>query len=72
MRTWKLKELQNVNQTLREKDRIIKCIAKFIDKLILLSERLDAIEKSNSNKIIEREFLFSLKVNIPTIGFNSA
>jgi hypothetical protein len=39
------------------------------DKLILLSERLDAFEKLNSNKIIEREFLFSLKVNIPTIGF---
>ena len=39
------------------------------DKLILLSERLDAFEKSNSNKIIEREFLFSLKGNIPTIGF---
>ncbi len=41
------------------------------DKLILLSERLDAFEKSNSNKIIEREFLFSLKGNIPTIGFKS-
>ena len=44
-------------------------LRKLSDKLILLSERLDAFEKSNSNKIIEREFLFSLKGNIHTIGF---
>ena len=40
VRTWKLKELQNVNQTIREKDRIKKMLLRNLsDKLILLSER---------------------------------
>ena len=44
----KIEELQDVNQTLREKDKMKEdVIANLSDKLILLSERLDAIEKFN-------------------------
>ena len=45
----KIEELQDVNQALREKDKMKEdVIADLSDKLILLSERLDAVEKSNS------------------------
>ena len=42
----KIEELQDRNQTLREKDKMKEdIIANLSDKLIVLSERLDAIEK---------------------------
>ena len=45
----KIEELQDINQTLREKDKMKEdVIANLSDKLVLLSERLDAVEKSNS------------------------
>jgi hypothetical protein len=44
----KIEELKDINQVLREKDKMKEdVIAKLSDKLIMLSERLDAIEKSN-------------------------
>ena len=44
----KIEELQDINQVLREKDKMKEdVIANLSDKLILLSERLDAIEKFN-------------------------
>ena len=44
----KIGELQDINQVLREKDKMKEdVIANLSDKLIMLSERLDAIEKSN-------------------------
>jgi integrase len=44
----KIEELQDVNQALREKDKMKEdVIANLSDKLIMLSERLDAIEKFN-------------------------
>ena len=44
----KIEELQDINQALREKDKMKEdVIANLSDKLIMLSERLDAIEKSN-------------------------
>lgn len=44
----KVEELQDINQVLREKDKMKEdVIANLSDKLIMLSERLDAIEKSN-------------------------
>ena len=44
----KIEELQDINQTLREKDKMKEdVIANLSDKLIILSERLDAIEKLN-------------------------
>jgi hypothetical protein len=42
----KIEELQDINQVLREKDKMKEdVIANLSDKLIMLSERLDAIEK---------------------------
>ena len=42
----KIEELKDINQVLREKDKMKEdVIANLSDKLILLSERLDAIEK---------------------------
>ena len=47
----KIEELQDINQTLREKDKMKEdVIANLSDKLILLSERLDAVEKLNSKE----------------------
>ena len=44
----KIEELQDINQVLREKDKMKEdVIANLSDKLMVLSERLDAIEKSN-------------------------
>src|SRR5215207_3625901 len=44
----KIEELQDINQALREKDKMKEdVIANLSDKLIMLSERLDAIEKLN-------------------------
>ena len=44
----KMEELKNINQVLREKDKMKEdVIANLSDKLIMLSERLDAIEKFN-------------------------
>ena len=44
----KIEELKDMNQVLREKDKMKEdVIANLSDKLIMLSERLDAIEKSN-------------------------
>ena len=44
----KIEELQDINQVLREKDKMKEdVITNLSDKLIMLSERLDAIEKSN-------------------------
>ena len=43
----KIEELQDINQVLREKDKMKEdVIANLSDKLIMLSERLDAIERS--------------------------
>ena len=44
----KIEELKDINQVLREKDKMKEdVIANLSDKLIMLSERLDAIEKSS-------------------------
>jgi hypothetical protein len=44
----KIEELQDINQVLREKDKMKEdVITNLSDKLIMLSERLDAIEESN-------------------------
>ena len=44
----KIEELQDINQSLREKDKMKEdVIANLSDKLIRLSERLDALEKLN-------------------------
>ena len=44
----KIEELQDINQVLREKDKMKEdVITNLSDKLIILSERLDAIEKFN-------------------------
>ncbi len=44
----KIEELKDVNQVFREKDKMKEdVIANLSDKLILLSERLDAVEKLN-------------------------
>ena len=44
----KIEELQDINQTLREKDKMKEdVIASLSDKLIMLAERLDTLEKSN-------------------------
>jgi integrase len=44
----KIEELQDINQVLREKDKMKEdVIANLSDKLIMLSERLDAVEKFN-------------------------
>jgi len=42
----KIEELQDINQVLREKDKMKDVIANLSDKLIMLSERLDAVERS--------------------------
>ena len=43
----KVEELQDINQVLREKDKMKEdVIANLSDKLIMLSERLDAVERS--------------------------
>jgi len=43
----KIEELQEVNQVLREKDKMKEdVIANLSDKLIMLSERFDAVERS--------------------------
>ena len=43
----KIEELQDINQVLREKDKMKEdVIANLSDKLIMLSERLDVIESS--------------------------
>jgi integrase len=45
----KIEELKDINQVLREKDKMKEdVIANLSDKLIMLSERLDAIEKFNN------------------------
>ena len=42
----KIEELQDVNQALREKDKMKEdVIANLSDKLMMLSERLDAVER---------------------------
>ena len=42
----KIEELQDVNQTLREKDKMKEdVIANLSDKLMMLSERLDTVER---------------------------
>ena len=42
----KVEELQLINQSLREKDKMKEdVIANLSDKLIMLSERLDAVER---------------------------
>jgi integrase len=47
----KIEELQDVNQVLREKDKMKEdVISNLSDKLMMLSERLDAIEQSNNNR----------------------
>ena len=44
----KIEELQDINQVLREKDKMKEdVITNLSDKLIMLSERLDALEKLN-------------------------
>ena len=44
----KIEELKDINQVLREKDKMKEdVIATLSDKLIMLSERLDALEKFN-------------------------
>ena len=44
----KIEALQDINQALREKDKMKEdVIANLSDKLIVLSERLDALEKFN-------------------------
>lgn len=44
----KIEELKDINQVLREKDKMKEdVIANLSDKLILLSERLDTLEKLN-------------------------
>jgi integrase len=46
----KIEELRDINQTLREKDKMKEdVITNLSDKLIMLSERLDAIEKANKD-----------------------
>ena len=43
----KIEELQEVNQVLRENDKMKEdVIANLSDKLVMLSERLDAVERS--------------------------
>ena len=43
----KIEELQDINQVLREKDKMKEdVIANLSDKLIMLSERLDTVERS--------------------------
>ena len=43
----KIEELQDINQVLREKDKMKEdVIANLSDKLIMISERLDAVERS--------------------------
>ena len=50
----KIEELKDINQVLREKDKMKEdVIANLSDKLIMLSERLDAIEKFQQIRIIE-------------------
>ncbi len=44
----KMEELQDVNHALREKDKMKEdVIANLSDKLVMLSERLDTVEKLN-------------------------
>ena len=46
----KIEELQDINQILREKDKMKEdVIANLSDKLIMLSKRLDIIERSNDS-----------------------
>jgi len=46
----KIEELQDINQVLIEKDKMKEdVIANLSDKLIMLSERLDAVVKANMN-----------------------
>ena len=48
----KIEELEYINQTLREKDKMKEDgIANLSGKLIMLSERLDAVEGKKSNSI---------------------
>jgi hypothetical protein len=43
-----MEELQNINHALREKDKMEEdVIANLSDKLVMLSERLDTVEKLN-------------------------
>ena len=47
----KIEELQIINKSLRENDKVKEdVIANLSDKLIIISERLDKIEKTNNNK----------------------
>ena len=48
----KIEELQDINYVLREKDKMKEdVIANLSDKLIMLSERLDAVERLNNKQI---------------------
>ena len=48
----KIEELQDINQVLKEKDKMKEdVIANLSDKLIMLLERLDAVERSNKGRI---------------------
>ncbi len=47
----KIEELQIINKSLRENDKVKEdVIANLSDKLSIISERLDKIEKTNNNK----------------------
>jgi TolA-binding protein len=46
----KIEELQNLNQVLREKDKMKEdVISNLSDKLMMLSERLDTVERKQVN-----------------------
>ena len=48
----KIEELQDINQVLKEKDKMKEdVIANLSDKLIMLLERLDAVERSNKGRV---------------------
>ena len=55
----KIEELQEINQSLREKDKMKEdVISNLSDKLMMLSERLDAVEKI---ELVIMEILQDLK-----------
>ena len=57
----KIEELQIINQSLREKNDKMKedIIANLSDKLIMLSERLDAVERST--KVVSIKKFYRIK-----------
>ena len=68
----KIEELQEINQSLREKDKMKEdVISNLSDKLMMLSERLDAVEKIElvirrtdhiyEKQVKEKDILSSLK-----------